>query len=77
MKAPATIGAAEFKARCLAILDDLAPEELVITKHGQSVARLVPCPLPPSALIGSLRDEIVVHGDTFSTGHRWGADAET
>ena len=77
MKAPATIGAAEFKARCLAILDDLAPEGIVITKHGRPVARLLPTPLPPSAPIESLRDEIVVHGDTLSTGLRTGVDAET
>ncbi len=70
MRVPATIDAAKFRARCLAILDDLAPEGIVITKHGRPVARLLLSPVPPSALIGSLRDEIFVHGDTFSTGLR-------
>lgn len=36
--------AGEFKARCLAVLDDVASSrrEVVITKRGRPVARLVP-----------------------------------
>ena len=39
-----TISASQFKARCLALLDDVAKSgsELTITKHGRPVARLVP-----------------------------------
>lgn len=37
-----TIGAAEFKARCLQILDEVGPEGIVITKRGKPVAKLVP-----------------------------------
>jgi len=36
------IAAAKFKEQCLAILDDVEPEGLVITKHGKPVAKLVP-----------------------------------
>lgn len=39
-----TITATEFKARCLALLDEVQEKgaELVISKHGRPVARLVP-----------------------------------
>lgn len=71
MKSVATIGATQFKARCLAILDNLAPEGLVVTKHGRPVARVIPCPQPPAALIGALRGRLTVRGDVHSTGLAW------
>lgn len=39
-----TIQASEFKAKCLALLDEVARtgETIVITKHGEPVAKLVP-----------------------------------
>ena len=74
MKPATTIGAAKFKEQCLALLDDLDARGLVITKHGQPVARLIPYPKDPGSLIGSLRDKMVVHGDIFSTGLAWDAD---
>jgi prevent-host-death family protein len=39
-----TITATEFKAKCLAFLDEVQEKgtELVISKHGRPVARLVP-----------------------------------
>jgi len=38
------ISASEFKAKCLALLDDVDQTgcELVISKHGRPVAKLVP-----------------------------------
>lgn len=38
------MGAGEFKAKCLAVLDEVADSrrEVVITKRGKPVARLVP-----------------------------------
>jgi prevent-host-death family protein len=50
-----TIAASEFKARCLALLDDVAKNghELVVTKRGKPVARVVPAE-PPRNLIGSV-----------------------
>ena len=74
MKPAITIGAAKFKEQCLALLDNLDARGLVITKHGQPVARLIPYPKDPGALIGSLRDKIAVHGDIISTGLAWDAD---
>lgn len=72
-----TIGAAKFKEQCLALLDRLTPEGLVITKHGRPVARVTPYPRRSSDLIGCLRAKIVVRGDLLSTGAVWDADAES
>ena len=71
-----TIGAAKFKERCLALLDRLDHDGLVITKHGKPVARLLPFEQQHAELIGSLRDKIEVRGDIFSTGIEWDADAQ-
>ena len=68
------IGATKFKEHCLALLDNLRPEGLVIMKRGKPVARLVPCPRPPQALIGCLSDTLTVRGDILSTGLVWDAD---
>jgi len=70
-----TIGAAQFKQECLAILDRLGPEGIVITEHGRPVARLVPIQTESSALIGSLAGKIRVHGDLLTTGVRWDAES--
>ena len=60
-----SIPASEFKARCLALLDDVATNghQLVITKRGKPVARVVPLE-PPRSLVGSVEflvpdDELV------------------
>lgn len=72
-----TIGAAKFKEQCLALLDKLPPEGIVVTKHGKPVARVLPYPQRPEAMIGALRDKITVRGDILSTGVSWKADAES
>ena len=71
---PKTIGATRFKERCLALLDRLSPDGLVITKHGRPVARVLPYQQGYSRLIGSLRDRITVRGDIMTAGVRWDAD---
>ncbi|MCK6554379.1 type II toxin-antitoxin system prevent-host-death family antitoxin [Candidatus Binatia bacterium] len=69
------IGAAKFKQECLAILDRLTPEGIVITKHGRAIARLVPADTDSAALIGSLRGKLAIKGDILSTGTRWDAQS--
>ena len=71
-----TIGAAKFKERCLAILDHLDTEGLVITKHGRPVALVLPYERQSASLIGSLEGKIQVLGDIYSTGVAWDVDAE-
>lgn len=53
-----TIPAGEFKARCLALIDEVAEtgRSLVITKRGKPVARVVPVETPPG-LLHSVRKE--------------------
>ena len=68
-----TIGAAEFKAHCLALLDEVDAEGIVITKHGKAVAKLIPIETESSDLIGSLAGKIAIKGDLLSTGERWDA----
>ena len=44
-----SIAAGEFKAKCLALLDEVRDqhEEIIVTKRGQPVAKLVPIGRPP------------------------------
>ena len=65
-----TMGAAKFKEQCLALLDRLDAEGLVVTKRGKPVARVVPYDRQDADLIGSLRHKIEVKGDVFTTGVR-------
>ncbi len=74
------IPASEFKAKCLALLDEVRDErkEIVVTKRGVAVARLVPMApaLPTKAAGGLMKGTVQIHGDLFSTGERWDADAD-
>lgn len=70
-----TVPAAKFKAQCLALLDRVTPEGIVITKHGKPVAKLVPIGSESASLIGSLKGKIRVKGNILSTGLRWDAQS--
>jgi prevent-host-death family protein len=50
-----TISASQFKAQCLAMLDEVAAtgEEIVVTKRGHAVARVSPI-AEPESLHGSV-----------------------
>ncbi len=60
----ATIGAGDFKAKCLQLLDDVAAhrQSLIITKRGKPVAKLVPMP-PETELFGALAGSILDETD--------------
>jgi prevent-host-death family protein len=51
-----TITATRFKAECLGLLDEVAATgaELIVTKHGRAVVRVVPAG-PVDSLEGSVR----------------------
>ena len=68
-----TIPAAKFKEQCLAILDRLGPDGIVVTKHGKPVARVLPMQSGSADLIGVLRHRIVIRDDLASTGMTWDA----
>lgn len=69
------IAAAKFKEQCLALLDRVDPEGLVITKRGRPVAKLLPIEGNSAALIGALQGRVVIHGDILSTGVKWDAES--
>ena len=71
-----TIAAGEFKAKCLALLDEVQQtrKEYVITKRGKPVARLVPTGVKDDQIFGRLKGTVKIHGDIFSTAERWEAD---
>ena len=66
-----TIAAAKFKEQCLALLDRVDPEGIVITKHGRPVARLLPVAADSANLIGSLKGRLKIKADILSTGIGW------
>jgi prevent-host-death family protein len=69
------ITATRFKARCLAIMDRLSPEGVLITKRGRPVARLIPFESDCASLIGSMKGKLKVRGNIYSTGVDWDAES--
>lgn len=72
------IGAADFKARCLELMDEVerTGAEIVITKHRRPVARLVPPHKASGRFCGALADAIVELRDITSPIEAvWQADA--
>jgi prevent-host-death family protein len=66
MTAPSQqIAAGEFKARCLALMDELQERggEYVITKRGVPVARLLPVRVERRRLLGSMKGTVKTLGD--------------
>ncbi|MFZ4587800.1 MAG: type II toxin-antitoxin system Phd/YefM family antitoxin [Terrimicrobiaceae bacterium] len=60
-----TITATEFKAKCLHLLDEVqrSGQELIVSKHGRPVARVVP-EAPPKPWL-ALRGKGSFKGDPF------------
>ena len=66
-----SIKASEFKAKCLALMDEVAAsgESIVITKHGKPVAELGPVRTrdrKPRSLIGLHKGQVRILGDIIS-----------
>jgi prevent-host-death family protein len=62
------IAAGEFKARCLALMEDVRStrEPIVITKRGKPVAKLVPAESKKDDWIGRLNGKMRIVGDIES-----------
>ncbi len=73
------IAASEFKAKCLKIMDHVnsSHEEVIVTKHGKPVVRIVPVSLSPSAsLFGYMKDSVNIIGDIIKPiDEAWHADS--
>lgn len=65
---PPEIGASEFKANCLRLMDDVARRRtpIVITKRGKPVAKLVPIDEGPIDIFGRMAGTIKIVGDIVS-----------
>lgn len=66
------INAAEFKAKCLKLLDEVASthEPLIITKRGKPVAKLVPIDEDtPESMFGYMRGTVTILGDIIDVPH--------
>jgi prevent-host-death family protein len=67
--AEASVGAAEFKARCLELMDRVREtrQEYVVTKHGKPVAKLVPYDPPQGSkkFFGSMRGRVRYYEGAF------------
>ena len=63
-----TIPAGEFKNRCLALMDEVneTGTEIIITKHGRPVSRLVPAAKSAPRMWGRYRDHVRITGDIVS-----------
>jgi len=68
-----TIPAGEFKARCLQIMDDVAEthDEVIITKYGRPVAKLVPVEDDFSDSLGAMAGTVIyLEEDLVSPDHQ-------
>ena len=74
------MAAAEFKANCLRLMDEVAQQRrpIIITKGGKPVAKLVPVEKQAIDLFGRMAGSIKICGDIISPieDAGWRADAE-
>lgn len=63
-----TIPAGAFKARCLAIMDEVQSKRqaVVVTKRGKPVAKLVPVEQEKDDILGFLKGKVFILGDIVS-----------
>ncbi len=60
------VGAAEFKARCLELVDDIHSRKrnsVTITKRGKPYAKLVPVDSEDESFYGCMKGLVKIHGD--------------
>lgn len=62
-----TVPAAKFKEQCLALLDRVDPDGIIITKHGKPVAKLIPVHTDSANLIGSFKGKIKIKGNPIAS----------
>lgn len=76
---PQEISAAEFKAKCLKLMDMVEHDrtQVVITKRGRPVAKLVPCEEDMPSIFGYLAGTATITGDILAPlDGQWNAETE-
>jgi prevent-host-death family protein len=71
------IAAGVFKAKCLRLLDEVqrTRKEIVVTKRGRPVARVVPVNTPDTQWFGRMKGTLKICGDIISPiDEVWDAD---
>jgi prevent-host-death family protein len=72
------IAAAQFKAQCLAVMDQVSQSgrPVVITKHGKAVVKLVPANKDEDKIFGALAGIARIKGDIEKTvpASDWGVE---
>ena len=59
-----TLGASEFRAKCLGLLDRVAKgSTLIVTKRGRPIAKVSPFSAPLKSLRGSWKGVVKIKGD--------------
>lgn len=62
------ISAAQFKAECLKLMDQVEKtrQPITITKHGRPVAQLGPVPADTESLFGYMKGSMTINGDVMA-----------
>ncbi|MGK2953044.1 MAG: type II toxin-antitoxin system Phd/YefM family antitoxin [Thiobacillus sp.] len=72
------INAAEFKAKCLKLIDEVAAtqEPLIISKRGKPLVKLVPIENEvPASMFGYMKGTVTLHGSIVAPlGEAWSAE---
>ena len=72
------ISAGEFKAKCLKLMDNVQKlqKEIIVTKFGRPVAKLVPYRDEPSRpVLGFMKGSLTITGDIVSPlDEKWSVD---
>jgi prevent-host-death family protein len=72
------VPAGDFKTHCLQLIEQVRQErgEVVITRYGRPVAKLVPFEELPVSMVGYLAGSVTAYGDLISPiEEEWDADA--
>ena len=74
------IPASEFKSKCLKLMDQVKEthEEIVVTKYGKPVVKVVPIDAESvRPLLGYLQGAVIINADIVEpTGEVWDAEGE-
>ncbi len=76
---PQEISAAEFKAKCLKLMDSVEHDRthLIITKRGRPVAKLIPYEETLPSLFGFMSGTATIKGDIISPlDVKWNAESD-
>jgi prevent-host-death family protein len=74
---PRTMSAAEFKAKCLQAMEQVAAtgDPIIVTKRGKPIAQLAPVARKPKTLRGFLKGRVKTRKDIISPVNvPWDAD---